>query len=179
VIPALLAVVLGIIVASVVDEPSTGQLVHVHRARGVGWALLSAISFGWVFFVLGPCSVTLGPAWTLAIMRAVAIVLLLALAKPMRSRLTAALRSKKEQSSSHVRTLVVACLDSTGMVLFTFGTSHEAIAGEIAVVAVLTSSFPLVALALARVYLRERLRWWQWLGVAAVLVGVVWISATY
>jgi drug/metabolite transporter (DMT)-like permease len=179
VIPGLLAVVGGIVVASVVDQPTTSGPPKLHRALGVGWALLSAVGFGWVFFVLGPRSVALGPAWTIALLRGVAIVLLLALARPLRWRLLDALRARPEQPASRGRTLVVACLDSAGMVIFAWGSSRGALPGEIAVVAVLTSSFPLVTIALARVYLREGLRWWQWLGVAIVLLGVAWVSAIY
>jgi uncharacterized membrane protein len=176
VIPGLFAVVLGIVVASVVDEPTRSGPNKLGRALGVGWALLSALGFGWVFFVLGPRSLALGPAWTIWILRLVAIAVLLTLAKPMRAQLSAALISTPEQESSRGRTLAVACLDSTGMVLFAWGSSRGAIVGEIAVVAVLTSSFPLITIALARVRLGEALRWWQWIGVAAVIGGVVWVS---
>jgi drug/metabolite transporter (DMT)-like permease len=63
------------------------------------------------------------------------------------------------------------------MLGFAYGSSRGIAAAELAVVAVLTSSFPLVTVALARVHLRERLNWWQWLGIAAVLAGIGWISA--
>lgn len=181
VIPGLLAVVLGIIAASVVDEQpdasAPSQSPKLRRALGVGWALLSAIGFGWVFFVLGPSSAALGPAWTIAILRVVAIIALLALAKPMRAQLDAALRPRPEQQASRGRTLAVACLDSAGLVIFAYGSSRGAIVGEVSVVAVLTSSFPLVTIALARVWLGEGLRWWQWLGVVLVILGVAWVSA--
>jgi drug/metabolite transporter (DMT)-like permease len=177
VVPGLLAVVLGIVAASVVDEPSHAGATKLGRALGVGWALLSAVGFGWVFFVLGPRSVALGPAWTIWILRLVAIAVLIALARPMRIRLDAGLRSEPERPASRGRTLAVACLDSNGMVLFAWGSSRGAIVGEIAVVAVLTSSFPLITIALARVWLREGLRWLQWIGVATVIIGVAWISA--
>lgn len=180
VIPGLLAVVLGIVIASVVAEPSARDgTPKLHRALGVGWALLSAAGFGWVFSVLGQRSIELGPVWTIAILRLVAIVLLLALAKPLAVRASALLDREGEQSSSRARTLAIACLDSAGMVLIAIGGSREAQPGEAAVVAVLASSFPLITIALARVYLREALRWHQWIGVALVLLGVAWVSAIY
>lgn len=95
----------------------------------------------------------------------------------MRWRLSAALRAEPGQPASRGRTLVVACFDSTGMVLIALGGSLGWRPGEIAVVAVLASCFPLVTIALARVWLREQLRWWQWLGVAIVIAGVAWVSA--
>ena len=179
VIPGLITVVLGILAASVVDEPdSVSATPKLRRALGVGWALLSALAFGWVFFVLGPNSVALGPAWTIAILRLVAIVLLLAVTRfGTQPRLATALRSEPDQPSSRGRTLAVALLDSSGMVLIAFGSSRGALLGETAVVAVLASSFPLITIALARVWLREGLRWWQWIGVGVVVVGVAWVSA--
>ena len=180
VIPGLLAVVLGIVIASVVAEPSERHgAPKLHRALGVGWALLSAAGFGWVFSVLGQHSVELGPVWTIALLRLVAIVLLIVLARPLRVRTTAVLGREPPQPSSRGRTLAIACLDSAGMVLIAIGGSREAQPGEAAVVAVLASSFPLITIALARVYLHEGLRWWQWIGVALVLVGVAWVSAIY
>jgi drug/metabolite transporter (DMT)-like permease len=176
-IPGLLAVVLGIVIASVVDEPAgPNSPAKLRRALGVGWALLSAVAFGWVFFVLGPRSVALGSAWTIFVLRCVAIVALLALARPIRAPLSAALRLEPGQGSSRARILAVACLDSAGMVIFAYGSSRGAIAGEVSVVATLASSFPLVSIALARVWLREGLRWWQWLGVLAVITGVAWVG---
>jgi drug/metabolite transporter (DMT)-like permease len=49
--------------------------------------------------------------------------------------------------------------------------------GLLSVVAVLSSLYPLVTIALARVYLKERLRTQQKLGAAAALLGAVAISA--
>jgi drug/metabolite transporter (DMT)-like permease len=179
VIPGLLAVVFGIVVASMVDAPTPSGTRKLNPALGVGWALLSAVGFGWVLFVLGPHSAALGPAWTIAILRAIALALLLALARPLGWRLMSALRSDPAEPASRGRTLVVACLDSGGMVFVAWGSSRGALPGENAVVAVLASSFPLVTIALARVYLRERLRWWQWIGVVIVIAAVGWVSARY
>ena len=185
----LLAAIVGIVLASVVEEArpdgdGRGRD-KLARALGVGWALLSAVGFGWVFFRLGPASVELGAAWAVAILRVVAIVALLALARPLRARLTEVWAPTPDPGastgaptgSSRGRTLAVACLDSAGMVSFAYGSSRGAMIGEIAVVAVLASSFPLVTVALARVWLREALRWWQWVGVGLVVTAVVWVSA--
>jgi drug/metabolite transporter (DMT)-like permease len=169
------------------SKPAVGGHNQLRGALGVGWALLSAIGFGWVFFRLGPASRALGSAWAIALLRVVAIVALVLLARPLRARLDAVWRPEPEPDpsesrtspgpSSRGRTLAVACLDSAGMVVFAYGSSRGGIAGEIAVVAVLASSFPLVTIALARIRLGEALRWWQWLGVTLVLTGVAWVSA--
>jgi drug/metabolite transporter (DMT)-like permease len=186
----LLAAIVGIVAASVVVvEGERHEGAKLRGALGVGWALLSAIGFGWVFFRLGPASVALGSAWAIALLRVVAIVALVLLARPLRARLDAVWRPESERSSSAAkpepergpssrgRTLAVACLDSAGMVTFAYGSGRGALAGEIAVVAVLASSFPLVTIALARFTLGEALRWWQWIGVTLVVSGVAWVSA--
>lgn len=49
--------------------------------------------------------------------------------------------------------------------------------GDLGAVAVLSSLYPVVTIALARIYLRERVSRGQLLGVALVLIGVVAISA--
>lgn len=176
----LVAAIVGIVAASVVVDDDPRAPAKLGRALGVGWALLSAIGFGWVFFRLGPASLALGSAWAIALLRVVAIVALVLLARPLRARLDAVWRrdsASSEPGSSRGRMFAVACLDSAGMVTFAYGSSRGALAGEIAVVAVLASSFPLVTIALARISLGEALRWWQWLGVALVLSGVAWVSA--
>ncbi len=178
VVPALLAVIVGVVVASVVVEPSEARApAKLGRALGVGWALLAALAFGWVFLEIGPSSVALGQAWTLALLRAVAIVALLGLARPARARLAAALRADPDSPRSRGRVLVVALLDSGGMLLLAYGSSRGLVAGESSIVAVLSSSFPIVTIALARICLDEALRWWQWLGIALVLAGVAGVSA--
>ena len=55
----------------------------LRRAEGVGWALASAVAFGWVFFALGPSSEALGPAWVVWGLRIVALTLLLPRAAPL------------------------------------------------------------------------------------------------
>jgi drug/metabolite transporter (DMT)-like permease len=181
VVPGVVAVVVGIVCGSVIVEPRVEQAeqrdqARVRPARGVGWALLSALSFGWVFFVLGPTSEVLGPAWAVFALRVVAIAALLIpslfVARPLLVRGLSELRAQ-----STGRLLLVVMLDAGGMLGFAYGSSRGIAAAELAVVAVLTSSFPLVTVALARIHLRERLNWWQWLGIAAVVAGIGWISA--
>jgi drug/metabolite transporter (DMT)-like permease len=71
------------------------------------------------------------------------------------------------------RLVAVALLDSAGIVAFTAG----ALRGNVAVVAVLASSFAAVTVVLAQIRLRERLAPWQWLGVVAIVAGVA--ATTY
>ena len=180
---ALVLVVAGIIVTSIIHEPaqqretggptSKGSLA---RAVGVGWALLSALCFGWVFWALAPSSARIGEDWVLLALRVVAVALLFPLYRRLRRHLH---RDTVPARALTVPVLVVAALDSGGMLLYAFAGSHSLGTGQLATVAVLASSFPLVTIALAHLRLRESLRSWQWFGVAAVIGGVVWLSAVF
>jgi drug/metabolite transporter (DMT)-like permease len=174
VLPGLAAVLLGIVVAGL--APSQPQHADetpktVGRALGVGWALLSAVGFGWVFFRLGTLADAVGSAWAILGLRLVAIPWLLVVAKAMRI----GLRNTPEPQGprpSRALLIAVAVLDSSGLIALSLGSAH----GSVAIAAVLASAFPVVTILLAFVRLHERLAWWQWLGVAAILIGVTWIT---
>jgi drug/metabolite transporter (DMT)-like permease len=68
--------------------------------------------------------------------------------------------------------LAVAALDSSGLLALSIGGEH----GDASIASVLSSAFPVVTIALARRRLHEQLAWWQWLGVAAIVVGVGWVA---
>ena len=183
-VPALVTMVLGIVCASVVVEPNsraeTESREHapapskLRRARGVGWALLSAIAFGWVFFMIGPSSERLGAGWVVFALRVVALLVLFPLARALRTPLAAELAAF--EPTELPRLLLVACLDCGGMLTFAYASSRPALREHIATLAVLVSSFPIITIAWARLRLREALGWWQWLGVALMLASIVWIS---
>jgi len=174
--PGLFAVVIGIIVASVVVDP--GDLLEgsagIHGARGVGWALVSAAAFGWVFVRIGQSGEAVGPAWTVWWLRLVAIaglgVLALVTRWPLREPSAALVRGDRW------RLLAVAILDSGGMLTFAYASSRADLGEVLAILVVLASCFPIVTVALAQLRLRESLRWWQWCGVVAVSLGIAWIS---
>lgn len=178
-VPGLGAVVLGILAASVVtgevgEGEAAGPSAGLSVALGIGWALLSAVCFGWMLFVLGPSSELFGPAWVVAALRVVAVVTLLGLALVLNTELRGGLRALWGESRG--RLALVVTLDSGGLLLYASASSRELLGGEVAVLAVLASSFPLVTIVLAQVRSSEELRWWQWTGIAAVLTGVAWIS---
>jgi drug/metabolite transporter (DMT)-like permease len=176
VLPGLAAVLLGIGMASLATQHE-GETRAVGRALGVGWALLSAVGFGWVFFQLGTVANAIGSAWAIFGLRLVAIPWLLLTARAMRIPLrkpTDAADSPVPARSKPSRSLLVAVaiLDSSGLIALSLGSVH----GSVAIAAVLASAFPVVTILLARVRLHERLAWWQWIGVAAILLGVSWIT---
>lgn len=170
VLPGLGAVVLGIGLASLAAG-GQGNETRVGRSLGVGWALLSAVGFGWVFFRLGGVADVLGSAWAIFGLRLIAIPWLLLAARVMRISLRQPTDPDRPKPS-RIRLVAVALLDSSGLIALSVGSVY----GSVAIAAVLASAFPVVTILLARVRLHERLAWWQWIGVVAILLGVVWIS---
>jgi drug/metabolite transporter (DMT)-like permease len=174
VLPGLGAVLLGIVVAGLASQPNHDgrETKKVARAQGVGWALLSAVAFGWVFFRLGSVADAIGPAWAILGLRLVAIPWLLLAARIMRIHLHNA-PDPAAPRPSRALLVAVAILDSSGLIALSLGSSVH---GSVAIAAVLASAFPVVTILLAFVRLHERLAWWQWIGVAAILMGVSWIT---
>ena len=134
---------------------------------GVGWALLSGVGFGFMFWLLGIRVVPLlgsAPAvWlirlTSVVMTALAILLV---RRPM------ALPGK----GANKWILGVGVLDTSAYVLNNFGMQHE----QVSVVSVLASLYGAVTVGLAATILGERISRAQWMGIAAIFAGIVLIS---
>lgn len=177
VLAGLAAVTVGIVVASIVRRREDDGP-RLSAAAGVGWALLSAVSFGGALYFLAPSSAALGPAWAVLGLRIVAALSFVLLARVRREPAI----EPAEARASVGRTAAVAALDSGGMVLYALGSSAALASGhssQVATVAVLASAFPLITVVWAQIRAQtdESLAWWQWAGVAAVLLGVAWTVA--
>jgi drug/metabolite transporter (DMT)-like permease len=134
-------------------------------AAGVGWALLAAVAFGGYFIPMHEASEG-DFVWATLVFRIASFSLVMAALLAFRPRLTRAPRDLA----------VIACIglaDTSGNVLFAAAASQ----GLVSVVSVLASLYPVVTVALARVYLRERVTRVQEAGAVATLGGVVMVSA--
>lgn len=131
---------------------------------GVGWALAAALALGLTFWLLGffvtPALGQIVPIW---LFRLTAIFLLapLALARPKNLRLPT--------WSSFALVSCIGLLDTAAFIASAFGFAG----GHVAIVSVLASLYSAVTALLAAIFLRERLRAIQWLGIALLLAGVV------
>lgn len=131
---------------------------------GVGWALAAALALGLTFWLLGffvtPALGQIVPIW---LFRLTAIFLLapLTLARPKNLRLST--------WSSLVLVSCIGLLDTAAFIASAFGFAG----GHVAIVSVLASLYSAVTALLAAIFLRERLRAIQWLGIALLLTGVV------
>ncbi len=137
------------------------------KRLGVGWALLAAVAFGVMFWLLGIRVVPLlGGTPTVWIIRltcfiSAALVILTAgksLAPP----------SKKDSPWI----LGVGILDTSAYVFNNLGMQLE----QISVVSVLASLYGAVTVGLAALILHERVSRLQWFGIFSIFVGIILIS---
>jgi len=148
-------------------DPAGDQTRPGKEGLGVGWALLSALGFGVMFWLLGMRVVPLlGSApsvWAIRLTSVVATAL-------------AMLVSRRPLTAPSHRNLPwifgVGLLDTGAYLLNNSGMQHE----QTSVVSVLASLYGAVTVGLAAVFLRERVSWMQWLGIGAIFVGIVLIS---
>lgn len=158
-----LAAVAGVVLAA---RPP-GERQAGGAESGLGLALLAALGTGLFLWLMAPAS-RHGVPWAILISRAIPAVALTAAVRIRRTSLRAA------RDPRHARTIVAsALLAFCATTLYAFATRH----GQLVIVSVLGSLYPVVTVLLAYRMLGERLEGAQQLGVAAVLAGVVLLSA--
>ena len=134
------------------------------RGGAVGLAVLAAVMLGGLLVGLDASAERGDALWAVLVARAASCVLCLAVA--------AAVRPKLDRDA--VPALIgLGLLDTSANALFAAASTE----GLLAVVAVLSSLYPVVTVVLAGVLLHERLAAAQQAGVAGALVGVVLIAA--
>jgi drug/metabolite transporter (DMT)-like permease len=141
-------------------EPGQGDV-----KAGAAWALLAAIGFGIFYTAIKPASES-GVFWATGISRVTLLAVYLIAARIVTAELKAPL----------ARLPVLAI---PGLLLFagTISYAEATHRGDLSVVSVLGSLFPIVTIALAFVVGGERLSRVQGIGVAAAIAGVVLVSA--
>jgi drug/metabolite transporter (DMT)-like permease len=143
------------------DEAKTSRAV----SAGVGFALISAVGFGFFFLAMDRASDG-DVLWAVVVNRTVSATLLgvaLLITRP-----------KIGLKPRDMRVLVlVGVMDTAANGLFAIAATK----GLVSVVAVLSSLYPVMTVILARVVLHERLHRIQRIGAATALAGVVLISA--
>jgi drug/metabolite transporter (DMT)-like permease len=149
------------------DEKSQAAA-QTKPVSGIGAALISAIGFGALFWLLGNRVVPrVGFASTVWMIRltssALTAFVILAMKQPV------ALPRKDRVS---VWLLGMGVLDTGALVLNNLGMRLE----QVSVVSVLASLYGAVTVLLSAIVLRERLSRWQWFGIAAIFGGILLIS---
>jgi drug/metabolite transporter (DMT)-like permease len=135
------------------------------RRAAAGWALLSSVGFGIFLAGMAPAA-DAGIFWAVAVSRVSLLAIFIAVAV----RVASPLRVRGRELPS---VMVPGLLLFGGTLLYTAATRE----GDLSVVAVLGSLFPVVTVGLAFVLLGERLTRVQGLGAAAAMVGSVLLAA--
>jgi len=134
---------------------------------GIGWAILAGIGFGLLFWLLGARVVPrVGATQTVWMIRltssTLAAILIFAGKKPF--------RLPRDNTKWLVSTMAV--LDTGAFIISNRGMQME----HIAVVSVLGSLYGAVTVALAAIFLRERISRWQLAGIVTIFAGIFMIS---
>ena len=156
----------GEVTAAEAQTTSAGSTDEKRRA-GVGWALLSAAGFGVMFWLLGLRIVpALGSAPSVWMIRSTSFV----------TTIVVMLITAKAITPPAIKVspllLAVGILDTSAWVFNNFGMLRE----QVSVVSVLASLYGAVTVGLAAIFLRERVSRMQWMGIAAVFLGISLIS---
>jgi drug/metabolite transporter (DMT)-like permease len=155
---------------------ATGEKNSVHPdtaakstgAAGLAWAIAAALAFGILFWLLGtriiPRTGVLAALWLIRITgAAIAFAIVVAQKIP--------LRIKNRRASAQVYTM--GFFDTAGFAFSNLGMRIE----QVAVVSVLGSLYGAVTVAFAAIFLKERVAFLQWLGIASIFFGVALMNA--
>lgn len=144
-------------------NPSTAS----RLSRGVGWAILAALGFGFMFWFLGFHVIPLvGDAVSVWVMRLTALISLAIFALPTRQSL------RLPHGRIWWQLAAVGVMDTTAYVANNAGLHI----GPVSVVSVLASLYGAVTVLLSWIFLRERLERSQWLGIVLIFAGIVCVS---
>lgn len=177
------AAVLGVVLASRESElppPDSARPAAVRkqlRTAGAGvsgarasiaLALVAALGFGG-FFVGMRASAQHGVTWALSTARISSVAVLALAARARRERV----RLPGRTPAALAPLLAVGLLDLAANALYAVATRR----GQLAIVAVVASLYPVATVLLARGLLRERVQRVQELGIASAIAGVMLIAA--
>jgi len=158
----------AIIVARGEKAPDPGDAEAMdRRGAGIGWAIFAGIGFGFLFWLLGMQIVPrVGATQTVWMIRltssTVAAILILAGKKPM----------GLPRDNTRWLVFTMGFLDTFAFIISNRGMLME----HIAVVSVLGSLYGAVTVALAAIFLRERISRWQFAGIITIFAGIFLIS---
>lgn len=144
-----------------------GSKKRVAAAKGLLWAIIAAVGFGFLFWFLGFYVVpAVGSAISVWVMRSTAIVGLFLLAAPTGQSV------RLPHGTVWWLLVAVGFLDTSAFVMNNAGLRI----GPVSVVSVLASLYGAVTVLLSWMFLREKLEWSQWLGIAVLFCGIAMVN---
>jgi drug/metabolite transporter (DMT)-like permease len=168
-IAGIFVVVLGVILVAAGEKSSASHPSETKSpARSaLGYATLASVLFGILFWLLGvkiiPRVGTLATLWLIRIAGTAFTLCLVIAAK-------APLRLANRRTTAQLYT--IGFFDTTGFAFSNLGMRLQ----QVAVVSVLGSLYGAVTVALAALFLKERISPLQWIGIAAIFAGVTLIN---
>ena len=168
-IAGIICTLVGVVVVAGGEKiPDENDAEAVRRSgRGIGWAMVSAVGFAVLFWLLGIRVIPrVGAVQTVWMIRLTSTVL------------TAAVILVSKQPvrlpRGEVRWMVLGmgAFDTGAFVLSNLGMKME----QVAVITVLGSLYGAVTVGLAAIFLKERVSRWQWAGIVTIFAGIFLIS---
>jgi drug/metabolite transporter (DMT)-like permease len=172
-IAGIITILLGVVlVAGGEKSASTDDLESQQRSgKGLGWAFGSAVTFGILFWILGvhavPQTGSLATVWLIRLMGATITLAILLL-----WRLPVRLPQGEGIATARWQMVGMGILDTSAYVLNNRGLQVE----QVSVVTVLASLYGAVTVALAALFLHEKIAVLQWTGIAGIFAGIFLIS---
>jgi drug/metabolite transporter (DMT)-like permease len=143
-----------------------GEADSPSRNRGLVWAIVAAVGFGVLFWLLGIRIIsTTGPIAAVWLIRATGSLVTLALVLSQRLPL-------RLPKATRWQTVGMGALDTGAFLLSNLGMQLE----QISVVSVLGSLYGAVTVGLAAAFLREHVKCLQWCGIVLIFGGIFLIS---
>jgi len=154
--------------ATPLDRPAVDKTTaRAHFSKGVGWAIVAGVLFGFLFWFLGYFVVpVVGGTVSVWVIRLTSFSTLLLCAVPARQSLHI------PRGGVWWLFAAVGVMDTAAFMANNAGL-HT---GQVAVVSVLASLYGAVTVLLSWVFLRERLEPSQWSGIALIFAGIVLVS---
>ena len=136
-------------------------------SKGVGWAIVSLISFGIMFWFLGfHVLPVLGAGLSVWVIRIATSSMLLLAAAPSRQSI------RLPSGSVWWLLVIMGLMDTTAYTANNAGLQS----GPVSIITVVASLYGAVTVFLSSIFLRERLKATQWLGVALIFAGIVLVN---
>lgn len=137
------------------------------NTRGIGFAIVAAVGFGFLFWLLGirivPRVGAVQAVWMIRLTSSLLTAsVILPAAQPMHL----------PRGSVRWMALGMGTFDTLAFVLSNRGMQME----QVAVISVLGSLYGAVTVGLAAIFLREHVSLWQWAGIATIFGGIFLIS---
>jgi drug/metabolite transporter (DMT)-like permease len=161
----ILAALLGVFLVAT-GEKSTGASNSAEKCKsiaGLGWAIAASLSFGLLFWLLGlrmiPQTGALATVWLIRVTGA-----LLTFFALLAQKIPFQIKNKRTSAQLYG----MGYLDTAAFALSNLGMRIE----QVAVVSVLGSLYGAVTVALAAIFLKERIAPLQWTGIASIFLGV-------